>query len=96
MSLDRMDAEWYTILVMSPLPNVTIELIPDPELGGFTACIPGLPALGEGATEEEAIADLKESIQLYIEEFGLDEALSRIIAVSATRSMNFGELVAHG
>ena len=51
---------------MSPLPNVTIELIPDPELGGFTAFIPDVPALGEGGTEQEAIADLEVCLKGYI------------------------------
>ena len=55
---------------------VTIELIPDPEEGGFTASIPDIPAYGEGETEEEAIADLKESLRAFIEAAGLDEALS--------------------
>lgn len=55
---------------MTTLPYVAIELIPDPELGGFTARIPDIPAYGEGPTEEEAIADLKVGIQAYIEENG--------------------------
>lgn len=47
----------------------TIELIPDPELGGFTARLPDLPVYGEGETAEEAIADLREGIQGYLEAF---------------------------
>lgn len=31
---------------------MTIEIIPDPEYGGFTACVPDIPAYGEGSTEE--------------------------------------------
>ncbi|MBI1812517.1 type II toxin-antitoxin system HicB family antitoxin [Candidatus Peregrinibacteria bacterium] len=77
-------------------PLVAIELIPDTDMGGFTAFIPDLPALGEGKTEEEAIADLKEGIQLYIDEFGLEEALSRVMKLSHIRGVNFGELVTHG
>ena len=34
---------------------LTIELIPDPEQGGFTACVPDIPAYGEGETEEVEI-----------------------------------------
>ena len=79
---------------MTALPYVAIELIPDPERGGFTAFIPNLPAVGEGATEEEAIADLKKGIGLYIDEFGLDEALSRVVALSHIRKVHFGDLVA--
>ncbi|HLC67127.1 MAG TPA: type II toxin-antitoxin system HicB family antitoxin [Candidatus Nanoarchaeia archaeon] len=76
------------------MPNVAIELIPDPN-GGFTAFIPDLPAVGEGPTEEEAIADLKVAIQLYVDEFGMEEALSRIVGLSNIREVNFAELVAH-
>lgn len=78
---------------MSPLPNVAIELIPDPEQGGFTAHIPDIPAYGEGATEEEAIADLKVGVQAFIEENGMDAALARINSPSQLREMNFSELV---
>jgi predicted RNase H-like HicB family nuclease len=48
-----------------------VELIPDPELGGFTARIPDIPAYGEGETEDEAIVDLKEALRAYIEAFGI-------------------------
>lgn len=58
--------------------SLTIELIPDPEQGGFTACIPDIPAYGEGETEEAAISDLKEALRAFIEAAGLEEALSRI------------------
>ena len=55
-----------------------VELIPDPELGGFTARIPDIPAYGEGeTTEDEAIVDLKEALRAYIEAFGIDDALAR-------------------
>jgi predicted RNase H-like HicB family nuclease len=57
---------------------LTIELIPDPEQGGFTARLPDIPAYGEGETENEAIEDLKEAIRGYIETFGLDDAMSRL------------------
>lgn len=55
-----------------------IEIIPDEELGGFTARIPDVPAYGEGSTEELAIADLKESLKVYVEEFGINDALVRM------------------
>jgi predicted RNase H-like HicB family nuclease len=58
---------------------LTIEIIPDPELGGFTARLPDIPAYGEGETENEAIADLQEALRGYIETFGLDDALSRLM-----------------
>ncbi len=58
--------------------SLTIEIIPDPEQGGFTARLPDIPAYGEGETENEAIDDLKEAIRGYIETFGLEDALSRV------------------
>mgnify|MGYP005836255251 CR=1 FL=1 len=62
---------------MNPL---VVEIIPDPDEGGFTARIPDLPAYGEGDTEEAALADLREAVRGYIETFGLDDAKSRIVA----------------
>jgi predicted RNase H-like HicB family nuclease len=65
--------------------GMIVELIPDPEQGGFTARIPDIPAYGEGETEEEAIADLKEALRGYIEAFGLDDARARIASPSIRR-----------
>ena len=73
-----------------------IELIPDPEEGGFTARVPDIPAYGEGETHEEAIADLREALRGYIESFGIDDALSRVIAPTLqTVDWNLSELT-HG
>jgi len=58
--------------------TLTIELIPDPEQGGFTARLPDIPAYGEGETEQEAIDDLKVAIRGYIDTFGLEDALNRV------------------
>jgi len=60
------------------MKQITVELIPDPEQGGFTARVPDIPAYGEGDTEQEAIADLKEAVRGYIETYGLEDALSRL------------------
>ncbi len=60
---------------MNQLP---VEIIPDLGEGGFTARVPDIPAYGEGATEEEALADLKEALRGYIETFGLADALARL------------------
>jgi predicted RNase H-like HicB family nuclease len=60
------------------MSGIAVELIPDPEQGGFTARIPDIPAYGEGETEEEAIADLREAVLGYAEAFGLEDALMRI------------------
>ena len=69
--------------------QLTVELIPDSEEGGFTARVPDIPAYGEGETEEEAIADLKEALQAYIETFGLEDTISRINAPSTLRQLDW-------
>jgi predicted RNase H-like HicB family nuclease len=56
-----------------------IELIADPDEGGFTARLPDVPAYGEGETEEEAIADLRLALKAYIDTFGLDDAINRVV-----------------
>lgn len=75
--------------------SLSIELIPDAELGGFTACLPDIPAYGEGETQEAAIEDLKEALRAYIEAVGLDEALSRLRPVAEVRTLdwNLADLV---
>ncbi len=60
------------------MEKISIELIPDEEIGGFTAQIPGIPVYGEGETEDSAIADLKEAVQAYVAAFGIKDALARI------------------
>ena len=60
------------------MSRLTVEIIADPEEGGFTARLPDIPAYGEGETEEQAIADLKDALRGYIEAFGLEDALARI------------------
>jgi predicted RNase H-like HicB family nuclease len=74
---------------------ITVELIPDPEQGGFTARVPDIPAYGEGETEDEAIADLKEAVRGYIETFGLDDALARLSSPMTVRQLdlNLAELI---
>jgi antitoxin HicB len=45
-----------------------VVLIPDAEVGGFTVIVPSLPGcISEGDTVEEALANIKEAIDLYIE-----------------------------
>ena len=47
--------------------ELTIILEPQEE-GGFTAYVPSLPGcISEGNTKEEAIKNIKEAIQLYLE-----------------------------
>ena len=47
--------------------NVKIVLEPSDE-GGYTAIVPSLPGcISEGNSKEEAIANIKEAIELYLE-----------------------------
>jgi len=60
-------------------PPTNIELIADPDEGGFTARLPDIPAYGEGETEEAAIADLRDALTGYIETFGLEDAMRAVV-----------------
>lgn len=77
---------------MKPL---IVELIPDADLGGFTARVPDIPAYGEGETEDAAIADLREALAAYVETFGVEDAMSRLNAPSSLRvlDLQLGDLV---
>ena len=46
-----------------------IKVILEPaEEGGYTVYVPSLPGcISEGETEEEALANIKEAIELYLE-----------------------------
>jgi len=68
--------------------TLTVELIPDEEQGGFTACVPDIPAYGEGDTEAEAIEDLKEALRLYIEERGVDQAIGLVRGRAVVRELD--------
>ena len=67
---------------------LTVELIPDPEVGGYTARVPDIPAYGEGETEEDAIVDLKDALRAYIDAFGLDETTARLNPPSSLRQLD--------
>ena len=70
------------------LKRLTVELIPDPEMGGYTARVPDISAYGEGESEDEAIADLKEALSANIESFGLVEATMRLNPPSSLRLLD--------
>lgn len=80
------------------MDQLIVELISDPDEGGFTARVPDVPAYGEGDTEEEAIADLKIALRGYIKAFGIDDALARVTSSIRIREldMNLQELVSSG
>jgi len=71
------------------MSRMTVELIPDLEQGGFTAHVPDIPAYGEGETEDEAIADLKEALRAYVDAFGIEDARSRLQSPAALREMDW-------
>jgi len=50
---------------------LTAVLMPAPE-GGFTALNPETGTTTQGETVEEAITNLREATELYLEEFPLD------------------------
>ena len=66
----------------------TVEIIPDLEQGGFTARVPDIPAYGEGVTEDEAMADLREAVAAYVEQFGMEDALARVNQPIALRELD--------
>ncbi len=52
--------------------NVTAELTPDEEEGGYSVYCPELDIYTQGETVAEAIANLREAAEGYIEVVGLD------------------------
>ena len=70
------------------MKSLIVELIPDTEQGGFTARVPDIPAYGEGQTEDEAIADLREALLAYIEEFGEEDAMARLNQPTSLRALD--------
>ena len=68
--------------------SFTVEIIPDPGQSGYTARVPDIPAYGEGGTEEEAIADLREALLAYVEAFGLEDALARVNSPISLRKVD--------
>lgn len=51
----------------------TAVLMPAPE-GGYTALNPETGSTSQGETVEEALANLREATELYLEEFPLSES----------------------
>jgi predicted RNase H-like HicB family nuclease len=49
--------------------DMTVKVILEPsEDGGYTAVVPALPGcISEGATREEALRNIREAIELYLE-----------------------------
>jgi predicted RNase H-like HicB family nuclease len=61
--------------------NLRVILEPSPD-SGFTVFAPSLPGcVSEGDTREEALANIREAIELYLEAVEDDSALAEGIAV---------------
>ena len=58
--------------------RVPVHVEYDDETNLYSAYVPDIPGCGEGKTQDEAIADLKESLRAYIEARGIEKALSCI------------------
>lgn len=58
--------------------RVPVHVEFDDETNLYSAYVPDIPGCGEGETQAEAIADLKESLRAYIEARGIEKALSCI------------------
>ena len=56
--VDELTTDTYIVL--------SVQFIPDPDEGGFTARIPGIAAYGEGETEQEASLALCEALRGYL------------------------------
>jgi len=57
---------------------MTLRVVLEPsDEGGFTALVPALPGcISEGNTREEALANIREAIELYLEPVDDDAPLS--------------------
>ncbi|MBI1388887.1 MAG: type II toxin-antitoxin system HicB family antitoxin [bacterium] len=55
---------------------MNFQIVLEPcDVGGFTAYVPALPGcMSEGETEEEALANVRDAIRLYLEP--IDEAFT--------------------
>jgi predicted RNase H-like HicB family nuclease len=59
-------------------PRMKLKVILEPsDEGGYTAIVPALPGcISEGETKEEALANIREAIELYLEPVDDDLSLS--------------------
>jgi predicted RNase H-like HicB family nuclease len=69
--MDEIKTEQYSVKTEYRLV-VTAELTPDEEEGGYSVYCPELDIYTQGETVEEAIANLREAAEGYIEVVGLD------------------------
>ncbi len=72
----KSDKEQFQIQTAYHL-SITAELTPDEEDGGFSVYCPELDIYTQGETVKEAIANLREAAEGYIEVVGLDKLALR-------------------
>ena len=66
--------------------NLKVVLEPSDE-GGFTVYVPSLPGcISEGDTEEEALKNIKEAIELYLEPID-DDVLSTLTSKTVVKEI---------
>ena len=70
--MDKIQAKQHPIQTAYRL-NITAELTPDEEEGGYSVYCPELDIYTQGETVQEAITNLKEAAEGYIEVVGLDQ-----------------------
>jgi hypothetical protein len=69
--------------------RILVELNVRLEQGKLEARIPNIPVTGEGETEDEAVANLKQSFYDYVRRVGLQTALSQFSFPSAFRYLEW-------
>lgn len=55
--------------------NITVELTPDRQEGGYSVYCPEFDIYSQGETAEEANKNIKEAVVGYIKAIGIEEAL---------------------
>ena len=70
--MDELEKEHYPVRTAYHL-LVTAELTPDEEEGGYSVYCPELDIYTQGETVKDAVANLREAAEGYIEVVGLDE-----------------------
>jgi len=68
--------------------EITVELTPDLEVGGYVAYCPELDLATEGESIEEAMAMMKEAAEGYLEVVGLDTVPTSRFAERVVRKLS--------
>ncbi len=68
--------------------EITVELTPDLEVGGYVAYCPELDIATEGETIEEAMAMMKEAAEGYLDVVGFDTLPTHRFAERVVRKLS--------